>query len=180
MEGEKWSVVVPKKVNSKQKGAAFERRVCRALSLWVSKGKAEDLFWRSAMSGGRATVMYKKNKSASSQAGDISSVAVEGHVLTDRFSIECKNYEDLHLHNLVYGGKGGVVDFWKQATTDAHRNQKEPMLIAKQKRKPEIICLPTDGWPPGLSVGIWPKLTVPGHNMAIYLFKDFLDNARIE
>ncbi len=167
-------------VNSKQKGGAFERRICRALSLWVSKGKAEDLFWRSAMSGGRATVMYKKGKSAASQAGDISSVALEGHVLTDLFTIECKNYEDLHLHNLVYGGKSGIVDFWKQANTDARRNQKEPMLIAKQNRKPEIICLPTNNWPPGLSIGTGPKLMVPEHNMTIYLFKDFLDNARIE
>ena len=163
----------------KSKGAAFERRICRALSLWVSQGKAEDLFWRSAMSGGRATVMYKKGKSAASQAGDISAVALEGHVLTDLFTIECKNYEDLHLHNLVYGGKGGIVDFWKQATKDAERNQKEPMLIAKQNRKPEIICIASPG-PVGLSIGMWPQLVVPGLLMEIYLFKDFLDNTRIE
>src|SRR5215216_6431446 len=38
------------------KGPQWEREVCRALSLWVTNGERVDVFWRSAMSGGRATV----------------------------------------------------------------------------------------------------------------------------
>jgi len=45
-----------RKGGGKAKGASFERDICRRLSLWVSAGKQEDVFWRSAMSGGRSTV----------------------------------------------------------------------------------------------------------------------------
>lgn len=31
-------------MNSKAKGASFERDVCKKLSLWVSDGKREDLY----------------------------------------------------------------------------------------------------------------------------------------
>lgn len=165
---------------SKQKGAAFERRICRALSLWISEGKEEDLFWRSAMSGGRATLMTKKGKGASAQAGDISAIHPAAHVLTEHFVIECKHYANLHLQNLVYGGKGGIVEFWKQVCRDAKRNDKSPMLIAKQNRCPEIICLTfnSDQW---IETAYDPMLISPPlkHNMVIYLLKDFLSNAKV-
>ena len=44
----------------KQKGGEYERTVCKKLSLWVSNGTRDDIFWRSAMSGGRATLQRKK------------------------------------------------------------------------------------------------------------------------
>jgi hypothetical protein len=49
-----------RKGGGKQKGSQFERDVCRELSLWVSHGKQEDVYWRSAMSGGRSTVAALK------------------------------------------------------------------------------------------------------------------------
>ena len=83
--------VVMRKGGGKEKGSAYERAICKRLSLYVSKGKRDDLFWRSAMSGGRATLQAKKGKKAQAQAGDITSIAAEGNKLTSTFMIECKH-----------------------------------------------------------------------------------------
>src|SRR5687767_11847864 len=106
-------------MNSKAKGSQFERVVCKQLSLWVSGGKQQDCFWRSAMSGGRATV---RNKSAAGrvrrtvvrQGGDIASVAPEGHALTDKFYVECKNYKQLALDRFLLLNTGNLAKFWKE------------------------------------------------------------------
>ena len=48
-----------RKGGGKEKGSSFERLVCKRMSMWLSKGERDDLFWRSAMSGGRATVQLR-------------------------------------------------------------------------------------------------------------------------
>ena len=119
----------------KAKGADFERSVCQQLSLWVSKGENVDLYWRSAMSGGRATVQKGKVR----QAGDITAVAPEGHILTDQFFIECKSYKNLSLDCLIKG-KGVLIDFWQIAIKESAKYNRIPLLIFKQNRWPTIVC----------------------------------------
>jgi len=116
---------------SKAKGSNFERDCCRALSLWVSHGKATDLFWRSAMSGGRATVAHRKGVSVR-QAGDITAVTPEGHSLTDMFYVECKFYKDLNLTSFFLSEKGKLAKFWAETQKQAAIYKRQPMLIAKQ------------------------------------------------
>ncbi|MBM3120244.1 MAG: hypothetical protein FJ006_12010, partial [Chloroflexi bacterium] len=53
------------------KGASFERDISRQLSLWWTHGERDDVFWRSSMSGGRATVRAKKGQKTAYQNGDI-------------------------------------------------------------------------------------------------------------
>jgi hypothetical protein len=139
-------------VNGKQKGAGFERDVCKALSLWVSHGASVDLYWRSAMSGGRATVA----KGAVRQAGDITAVAPEGHILTDQFYIECKTYKDLSLDCFIKG-KGTLIDFWKIAQKEAAKYNRGPILIFKQNHWPIMICM--SGWGADL-LKAWPHVCV--------------------
>jgi hypothetical protein len=127
-------------VNGKAKGSAFERTVCQQLSLWISAGKQKDLLWRSAMSGGRATVAQKRGDRLSNQAGDISAVHPDGHKLTDRFCIECKFYADLDL-GAFWFGKGKLAQFWKETRDEAQNHFKRPLLIAKQNRLPAIVLL---------------------------------------
>lgn len=129
----------------KQKGGSFERLICIKLSEWVSDGKKDDLFWRSAMSGGRATVGAKKGVSRKSQSGDISAIAPEGHALTNSFSIECKTYADLILDGLLFDKKGGITSFWRQTLRDAINSEKMPMLIAKQNRSIILLGLSSPG-----------------------------------
>lgn len=127
-------------MNGKRKGGSFERSICVQLSQWVSQGKRTDLFWRSAMSGGRATVAHRKGESVR-QAGDITAVAPEGHVLTGQYYVECKHYRDLDLVGFFLNDKGKLAGFWRTAKREAEKHGRMPMLIAKQNNVPTIMIL---------------------------------------
>lgn len=129
-----------KKGGGKGKGSGFEREICVALSKWITDGVHIDCLWRSAMSGGRATV----KKGLVRQSGDITAVAPEGHVLTDKFYIECKAYKDIDLNCLVTG-KGTLLNFWMIASREAVKYNKLPMLIFKRNHWPIIALLGTQG-----------------------------------
>jgi hypothetical protein len=128
----------------KRIGSKFERDTCKALSLWVSRGKHVDLFWRSAMSGGRATVARKKGIVVR-QDGDITAVRPEGHVLTDKFFIECKHYKNLNFPAFFLKGQGILADFWLKAVEEAAISNKQPLLIAKQNNMPTVVVAPING-----------------------------------
>ena len=127
----------------KSKGSQFERDICKALSLWVSHGKSEDLFWRSAMSGGRATVGARKGKDLARHAGDISATGREGHALTDDWYIECKRYADLNFGAFFLKAAGPLAQFWAEACAQADQHKKMPMLIAREDRNETFVLLPT-------------------------------------
>lgn len=123
----------------KRKGTRFEREVCVKLSLWVSHGEDKDLFWRSAISGGRATVLLTKGRSVK-PAGDICAVDPNGHRLTDRFFIECKHVRDLQLHRFMLH-EGTLHNFWEQAVRQAVDHKRTPMLIARQDFLPVLLIV---------------------------------------
>lgn len=128
----------------KQKGAQFERDVCVELSKWVTFGQREDVFWRSAMSGGRATVAAKAGKKHSAQVGDISCIHHSGSKFGDAFAVECKFYSDLNYTGLLTG-KGKLLDFWKEICLQALTHDKFPFLVARQNRMKSMVCLNSDG-----------------------------------
>lgn len=128
----------------KAKGSSFERLVCKALSLWVSHGAREDLFWRSAMSGGRATVGRRKGLDLAQHAGDISSTSPDGHKLTDIFFIECKFVKDLGVANFVYRKPSTIRRFLEIADLQSCSHNRETMLIAKENNGPIIVVLRSD------------------------------------
>lgn len=121
----------------KQKGSGFERELCKQLSIWVSGGAQKDLFWRSAMSGGRATVARGEVR----QAGDVCSVAPEGHSLTDLFYIEAKFYADLALPRFFLESKGILMKFWDKALAESSKYSRSPLLVAKQNMYPAIVLM---------------------------------------
>lgn len=133
-----------RKGGGKQKGASFEREVCVMLSKWLTNGSQEDVFWRSAMSGGRATVAFKRGKRLSSQVGDISSIHPTGERFISVFATECKFYADLNYEGLLTG-KGKLLVFWHEINKQAKRHNKLPFLVAKQNRMPAIVCLSQEG-----------------------------------
>lgn len=129
-----------RKGGGKQKGSQFERDVCVMLSRWVTNGQREDVFWRSAMSGGRATVGRKKGKQHSSQVGDISCIHSSGRRFIDTFAPECKFYANLDYQGLLIG-KGKLFQFWLEIRKQAVEHDKLPFLVAKQNRMPIFIHL---------------------------------------
>lgn len=136
-----------KRGGGSRKGAAFERKVCKALSGWVTGGKRDDLFWRQAMSGGRATLQSRKGKSVKSQVGDIAAIDAEGERLTSLFSVECKFYRDIDLLAGILFEKGRLVKFWFEACYDANLtdHKRIPLLIFKQNRSPILVLTRPDG-----------------------------------
>ena len=125
--------------SGKAKGAQFERDTCVQLSLWVSGGKHQDLFWRSAMSGGRATQGRKSGVMLRRQAGDVTATSAEGCNLTDTFLVECKHYRSLDLMGFLLKEKGNLAAFWKVLMVEALNYNKVPLLIAKQNFYPTIV-----------------------------------------
>lgn len=130
---------------SKAKGSGFERLICHKLSIWISQGKHDDLFWRSSLSGGCAKVMFKKGGQNRTQCGDITAIHPDGNALTDRYLISCKFYRDLKIEGAVLGNKGGLSAFWTECVEEAKRYNKLPVLIAKQNNTAPFICLDDAG-----------------------------------
>src|SRR3972149_54775 len=129
--------------SGKSKGGSFERVVCQKLSKWISYGERDDIFWRSAMSGGRATVGMKRGITRTSQAGDITAIDSLGQKLTDKFVIECKFYRNIHLHSLLFGipKNNSIYEFWITLYKNAQKLNKDMMLIIKQNGMPILLGL---------------------------------------
>jgi hypothetical protein len=165
----------------KQKGAAFERSVCQRLSLWVTDMRREDVYWRSAMSGGRATLKSRKGTGIKydSQQGDICAVHKAGHALLGAFVAECKFYADLGIEAAAFGDMGKIGMFWEELEDQCSKchSLRLPFLVAKQNRKPELLLTNKLGWQL-LTAGAKkrPKLliTFPRFGARACLFRDLI------
>lgn len=73
------------------------------------------------------------------QAGDISSIAVEGAPLTARFFIECKDYAALNLGACFYRGTRVTVACWDTPLQQARAVGKSPLCIVKELRRQELV-----------------------------------------
>lgn len=118
----------------KRKGSKFERQLCWALSRFVDPDGTDTIFWRSAMSGGRATVQQHKGIKNVNQAGDITCIDEKGAWLTGMFCIESKFYKDLDIDSGLLSGMGLLAKFWKKHCKVSKKNDRHPLLIAKQNR----------------------------------------------
>lgn len=128
---------------SKTKGSSFERKLCKQLSRWITHGARDDCLWRSAISGGRATVAKGKGKLIRHQAGDISAVHQDGHALTDRFFVEAKHYRKLGITSFLTNRPSLLGKFWSHAKKEAADYQRIPMLIGKENNVPTLVLIPT-------------------------------------
>ena len=76
------------------KGSDFERTICKELSQWWSreeeKKERDDVFWRTAGSGARATVRQKQGKDTSASYGDVTSIDPIGYPFVSLFLLEIK------------------------------------------------------------------------------------------
>jgi hypothetical protein len=134
------------------KGSRLERETCRQLSLWFSRGKADDIYWRSQSSGARFTSRFKQGKQTYGQDGDIQAVNPIGKDLTDKISIECKcGYSQHAFTDVIDAGnitkKGRKrrpwEEFWLQAKRGAKRSGKKHFwLIVRRDRKETLLFMP--------------------------------------
>lgn len=140
-----------KKGSGKAKGGAFERLICKKLSLWWTHNKRDDVFYRTASSGGRATQRSKKGKHTHGQYGDIQAVDPIGQPLMDLCVIECKDgyagdsIADLldkeTRHNPKYEQ---FIEQVRQSYRDS--TAEYWMLIARRRGRQIMVFMPVDLW----------------------------------
>lgn len=83
----KWSKIF---MNAKKKGNNFERESAKILSLIVSEGKTDMVFWRTAGSGNFATINKSKY-----QKGDL--CVINPEYPNTKLAFECKNLSKVYL-----------------------------------------------------------------------------------
>jgi hypothetical protein len=125
----------------KAKGGAFERRIAKALSQWVSKGQRDDIFWRSSMSGGRATVAKKSGKLLSASCGDLSAIDPLGKPFLDKYYVEIKHVKSYKLDQFLVKNTGKMAKAWAICVKEAKAYSKQPLLIANLGRLGIVIVV---------------------------------------
>lgn len=109
--------------NSKKKGSRFELKVSKWFTKWTSFK-----FGRTPYSG------------ANHQSRDLSSDIMcqdERHAHRCKISVECKNYKEIKFEHILLGNKGcDILKFWEQASKDAKRANKVPILCMRYNSMP--------------------------------------------
>lgn len=123
----------------KLKGNKFQWKISKLLSLWWTNNERDDVFIPTGSSGARATNRFKQGKKTLNQDADITSVDSDGFQFIKKFSIECKFYKKFSLNHLIYKNNDDLSKWWLQASGDAERDNKHPLLILRQNNFPEII-----------------------------------------
>jgi len=131
------------------KGSEFEREMCKCLSLWWTDSKRDDVFWRSAQSGGRATERTKKGKTTYGSYGDIAAVDPIGEPLLKFATIELKRGSSHGVPwDLFESSDSKAVRPFESALEQARTSALQAgslgwMLIARRDRKRAIVYM---GW----------------------------------
>jgi hypothetical protein len=136
---------------NKQKGSDFERQICKDLSLWWSGGERDDIFWRTSLSGGRATVRRKSGKKTDLQCGDISAIDPYGVPLIQQVTFELKRgYGKASPFDLLDANHTSSLEwllFLKQAQTAAASAQTPYWAIIFQRDRHTVcIAIPLSMW----------------------------------
>ena len=136
-------------MNSMKKGSQWERDICKKLSLWWTEDKRDDVFWRTAGSGARATQRAKKQKKTYGQCGDVQAIDPIGEPLTKLCSIEIKRgYSQNSFADLIENQAHLVkAPMYFQFILQARKECKQAgtyawMIIAKRDRRMPIIIIP--------------------------------------
>lgn len=138
-----------RKGGSNSKGGTFEREICKMLSLWWTHQERDDVFWRTAGSGGRATNRARKGASTSGAYGDLTFTDVIGKPLLDVCCMELKRGYKPDVLDLVDKRKNSkpcvLAQFWNQASLSAEQaDVPHPVVIFKRDQKQ--ICIMCSAW----------------------------------
>lgn len=124
-----------------KKGSSFEREICKQLSLWWTEGSRDDIFWRTAGSGGRATNRAKVGKETSGAYGDLTFTNPIGADLLKLCCFELKRgYGMWCVLDLVDKSQKArppiIADFWNQAKHSADSaGAKYPIVIFRRDQR---------------------------------------------
>lgn len=139
-----------KRGRGKAKGSSFERWVCKELSKWWD-GERDDIFWRTAGSGGRATSRSKRGQTTSGQYGDVQATDPSGEPLIKLCTIEIKRIKRHKNHSyfdLVDGIDPSTNNLFIKHINQAVSQAEEAgtfgwLLISKTDHKNTLVIMPT-------------------------------------
>jgi len=133
---------------SKSKGNAYERKVCRELSIWWSEGERDDLFWKTSNSGGRATTRAKGGKKTVNSHGDIAATDLSAQPLIDLITFEIKRgYNKFSIQDLMDKPNKAAEQkyeewFRKVGASRVLAGTPYWMLIAQRDRRESLLFIP--------------------------------------
>lgn len=139
-----------KKGGGSAKGSNFEREICKSLGLWWTHDERDDVFWRTAGSGGRATNRAKRGAQTAGAYGDLTYTDAIGKPLLDLCCFEIKRgYGAWCVLDLVDKRPGAkpckAEEFWLQAQTSAEQaGVRFPVVIFRRDNKQTGIMFGKD------------------------------------
>ncbi|RJQ26098.1 hypothetical protein C4577_04150 [Candidatus Parcubacteria bacterium] len=134
------------------KGGAYERELCKIISLWWSNNEHDDLFWRTSGSGGRATVRGRKGKTTRNHCGDICNTDAIGEPLIKTITFESKRgYSRDTIADLMDCPKNSALqtyeDWFEQAETSRKNSGSYAwLIIARRDRREPLVYMPSYLW----------------------------------
>lgn len=165
------------------KGSAFEREICKQLSKWWTDDARDDIFWRAAGSGGRATIRSKKGIKTSNSDGDIMALDPIGEPFLKCFCLELKRGYSRHTPFDVLDkppkAKKQVFEEWiEQAEASAKsRGSLCWMIIHRRDKRMAMVYFPqafAKALPAGIPTGQRIVFSVNGEKILGMTFAHFL------
>jgi hypothetical protein len=118
-----------KRGRGKEKGGAFERKICKRLTLWASGCEKPLWYWRIGSSGAQATLT---KDDSSRMVGDLVAITQQGAFLTDVVVCEMKDDKRANILDFlkVPGRKHHWIrDVWENLQERAAKSNRYPWLI---------------------------------------------------
>jgi hypothetical protein len=132
------------------KGSDFEREISKLLSLWWTKQTRDDVFWRTASSGARATQRSKKGQTTAQQYGDIGAIDSIGDPFIKTVTLELKcGYLSANIHSVLDRSNTAALQTWEEFIFKAYRSHVEAgsvtwAIITRRTRRTTWIWMPVE------------------------------------
>jgi hypothetical protein len=145
--------------NKALKGSRFERWFCKELSLWWTENARDDVFWRTAGSGGRATNRGKKGHKTAGAYGDIAATDSCGEPLLRFFTFELKRgYQKDTVHDLLDRPEKAALQTYEKWILQAEESAKLAgskgwAIITCRDRREPMILFPYSLWAESVKSG---------------------------
>ena len=138
-----------KKKNVSKKGPNFERSKCKQLSLWWTQDETEPhtgAFWRTANSGGRATIRAKQKLKTPNSYGDVGYLDACGKPFIDNCLLELKRgyTKDISILDLLDKKTGiPILLKWYNKAEEERKlaKRKYTIIIFRRDRHESCILL---------------------------------------
>ena len=143
------------------KGSQYERDMCRRLSLWWTANTRDDVFWRSAGSGGRAKVRGRAGRNTAGQHGDVAATDPIGAPLIDVVTIEIKRgYSTFTTMDVLDALPTAAIQTWEGFLAQAIESYEQAgslawLLVTHRNRRVAMAWMPWFLFTELRRVGAW-------------------------